>query len=145
MPPDDDTSHVIPNRSQRRSSVGFIAFAALDAWILFRDHTSAGYLFFAAAAFCFLVLAVRSWNSRIEIDSEGLTSHNDLRTRKLKWSDVSAFEHRGALRGLGAIRNDGKFVRLQGYPVDRTTDAREIAVRLETERVLSRTRKGHTP
>jgi hypothetical protein len=137
MPSDDDLSRVIANRTQRRASVAFALFAALEAWVLFQHHSVGGYVVFAAGFLFFVFMAVRSWNSRIEVDDEGLTSRSELRARRLEWSDVSGFEYRGALRGLGAIRNDGRFVRLQGYPPDRKSDAREVAVRLDRERVRS--------
>jgi hypothetical protein len=138
MQSDDYQPQVIANRTQRRASVGFALFVALEAWVLFQDHSFGGYVFFAAGLIFFLFLAVRSWNSRIELDDEGLTSRSELRARRLMWSDVSGFEYRGPWRGLGATRNDGKFVRLQGYPPDRKSDAREVAARLEQERVRRR-------
>jgi hypothetical protein len=76
---DDDQPQVIANRTQRRASVGFALFAVLEAWILFLDHTFGGYVFFAAGLLLFLFLAVRSWNSRIELDSDGLTSRSEVR------------------------------------------------------------------
>jgi hypothetical protein len=90
-----------------------------------------GVVFVAFAVFAF----VQGWRSAIRCDSNGVTAIEDIRTRRVPWSDVDQFEERG-LRGIGVRLGSGRWVRLMGYATLGQKSPEMATRELERQRIL---------
>ena len=68
----------------------------------------------AVGAANFGVAGARSFFNGIWVTSDGVVARLEFRSPRLLWSDVDRFAFRG-VRGLGAFKQDGSWVRLLHY------------------------------
>jgi hypothetical protein len=116
--------------------------AAVVIWGTIAGQTAGEHVVLGVAAVMLAALTIRSCRCSIVLDDAGLVSRNEHSTVRLRWQDIEGFKLR-SMQGIGALRRrDGRFIRLQSYPVWRRSDSDALVARLERER---QARTSNTP
>jgi hypothetical protein len=103
-------------------AVIYIVAAVLAVSAALRSGSLTKMIFLVATAVACAILAVRAARSGICISDAGVIGRADRYTRRLRWDEIERFELRprrfGGLwprQGLGAWKQNGKWVRLMDY------------------------------
>lgn len=136
-----DGSFVLPNPARVRTIVLWTVFVALGVLVAVENSSwAAKALGMAMVAFA-LFACVQTWRSAIRCDSTGITAVDELRTRRVSWSDVERFEERGG-RGIGVRLRTGRWMRLMGYATLGDKSSEMAAKELELQRILHQSVSG---
>ena len=129
------TTAVVKSPSDRASAAIFGVMAALAIVSAILNHTLWSYLIGVVGLTVFSLGTWRSLRARIVAGPTGLVAYQvGRRSIALDWSRVVRFDYRGSLRGIGAWRSDGQWVRLQNWGAVYRSRANEVVGQLEAVR-----------
>lgn len=105
---------VLRNPARKASNVLWLLLIAVSVYLIITRPDTSDRMKAAVAGVVFLVLLAVNLRSGVRCDRDGVVAIDEIRRRRIPWIDIDHFEQRG-LRGIGAVKRSGRWVRLTGY------------------------------